>query len=275
MKMKIIPLLTAGVAVALSANTHSLGKKWETEALLKVPESVLVDAGRGILYVSNIDGQPWDDDGKGSISKVGFDGKIIAVDWVTGLSAPKGMGLRGNQLYVADIDRLVVIDVVKGVIVDRIAIPGAHGLNDVTIDAKGVIYVSDSKDKKIHAVKQGKATLLIEGLTAPNGVHARDGELYLMDNGSIYRLGKNHEKVPVNTGMAGNGDGLESVGGGEYLVSYWQGVIDYAKADGTREKLLDTSAEKINSADIGYDAKRRIVYVPTFSKNSVVAYQLK
>ncbi|MNY83253.1 hypothetical protein D3C86_2258940 [compost metagenome] len=52
-------------------------------------------------------------------------------------------------------------------------------------------------------------------------------------------------------------------------------MIYYVKADGTTEKLLDTSADKTNSADIGYDPAKKIVYVPTFMKNNVVAYQLK
>lgn len=275
MKKLLVVLFAAFGAAALSATTHSLVKKWETEATLKVPESVLLDAGRGVLYVSNIEGEPWADDGKGSIGKVGLDGKIIAGEWVTGLSAPKGLALHGKLLYVGDIDRVVVVDVEKGAIVEKIAVAGAHGLNDVTVDAHGVVYVSDSKDKKIYAIDHGKATLVIEGLKAPNGVHARDGELYFMDNGSLYRLGKNKEKVLVNGGMEGNGDGLEGVGGGEFVISYWPGIIHYAAADGTRQVLLDTSAEKINSADIGYDAKHRIVYVPTFFKNSVVAYELK
>lgn len=275
MKKPLAILIAAFGAAALSANTHSLVKKWETEATLKVPESVLFDAGRGVLYISNIDGEPWGDDGKGSIGKVGLDGKIIAGEWVTGLSAPKGMGVHGNHLYAADIDRIVVIDIAKGAIVDKIAIAGAHGLNDISVDPKGVIYVSDSKDKKIYAVENGKASLVIEGLKAPNGVHVRDGVLYFMDNGSIYRLGKDKEKVLVSTGAEGNGDGLESLGGNEFIVTYWQGVIDYAKADGSREVLLNTSADKINAADLGYNPKDRVIYVPTFFKNSVVAYEVK
>jgi sugar lactone lactonase YvrE len=275
MKKHLVVLFAALGAAALSANTHSLVKKWETEATLKVPESVLFDAGRGVLYTSNIEGEPWADDGKGSIGKVGLDGKIIAGEWVTGLSAPKGLALHGKLLYVGDIDRVVVVDVEKGAIVEKIAVAGSHGLNDVTVDAKGVVYVSDSKDKKIYAITGGKASVVVEGLKAPNGVHVSNGELYFMDNGSIFRLGKGGEKVPVNTGMEGNGDGLESVGGGDFLVSYWQGVIHYTKTDGAREVLLDSSAEKVNAADIGYDAKKRIVYVPTFFKNSVVAYELK
>ena len=51
--------------------------------------------------------------------------------------------------------------------------------------------------------------------------------------------------------------------------------MNYVKADGTRELLVDTRADKINSADIGYDAKTRTLYVPTFFKNSIVAYEVK
>ena len=36
-----------------------------------------------------------------------------------------------------------------------------------------------------------------------------------------------------------------------------------------------TKEEKINSADIGYDPVKKIVYIPTFAKSSVVAYTLQ
>jgi hypothetical protein len=44
--------------------------------------------------------------------------------------------------------------------------------------------------------------------------------------------------------------------------------------DGTVTKLIDSREEKINTADIGYNVSKKILYVPTFLKNSVVAYQL-
>src|ERR1700712_3942908 len=122
------------------AQDHSLTKIWQTDTLLKVPESVLFDGVDGILYVSNIDGQPWEKDGKGSIGKVGLDGKIIKVDWVTGLNAPKGLGMFKNNLYVADVDNVVIIDIAKGVISKRIPIEGAQGLNDISVDKNGKVY---------------------------------------------------------------------------------------------------------------------------------------
>ena len=98
---KLITLLVLLFLFSISfAQKHQLIKKWETDTILKVPESVLYDAANKILYVSNIDGtDPWGKDGKGSIGKVGLDGKIIKVDWVNGLNAPKGMGLYKGKLY--------------------------------------------------------------------------------------------------------------------------------------------------------------------------------
>ena len=97
---------------------HKLEKIWETDSVLKVPESVLFDGDNKVLYATNIDGtDPWGKDGKGSVAKVGLDGKVIATEWVSGLNAPKGMGLYKGKLYVADLNELVVIDIAGGKIV--------------------------------------------------------------------------------------------------------------------------------------------------------------
>ena len=275
MKTYLASVIALVVASTSFGQAHQLEKKWESAATLKVPESVLFDGARSVLYVTNIDGEPWGKDGKGSVGKVGLDGKVIAVDWVSGLEAPKGMALQGNLLYVADLEQVVVIDVEKGEVASRIAVPGAKGLNDVTIDPKGVLYVSDSQDKKLYRIENKHATVLIEKLKGPNGVLFHDGALYLADGGGLYRVGKDNGLTLINDGMTGGIDGVEHVAGGDFIVSCWSGVIHYVKADGTRETLLDTRGDKINSADIGYDAKTRTLYVPTFFKNSIVAYEVK
>src|SRR5687767_14656153 len=83
-----VTLLLAGGAQAQTDNkSHKLTQVWESDASLKVPEGVRFDAKRKVLFVSNIDGEPWAADGKGSIGKVGLDGKVIAAEWVTGLDA--------------------------------------------------------------------------------------------------------------------------------------------------------------------------------------------
>ncbi|HCN83841.1 MAG TPA: ATP/GTP-binding protein, partial [Sphingobacteriaceae bacterium] len=96
------------------------------------------DKANNVLYVSNIDGkEPWGADGKGSIGKVGLDGKIITAEWVSGLDAPKGIGMYDGKLYVADLTNLVIIDIKAGKIDKKVPIAGSKGLNDVSIDGKG------------------------------------------------------------------------------------------------------------------------------------------
>jgi hypothetical protein len=275
MKTYLVSMLALVVATSSFGEAHKLEKKWESEASLKVPESVLFDAERKLLYVTNIDGEPWGADGKGSVGKVGLDGKVLAIDWVSGLQAPKGMALRGKLLYVGDLQEVVVIDVEKGEIASRIAVAGAKGLNDVTIDSKGVLYVSDSQDKKIYRIENGQAKVILEKLKGPNGVLFHDGALHVADGQGLYRMEDGGKLTLINDGMEGGIDGVEHVKGGDFLVSCWSGTLHYVKADGTRETLLDTRGDKINAADIGYDAKTRTVYVPTFFKNSVVAYEVK
>jgi len=70
-------------------------------------------------------------------------------------------------------------------------------------------------------------------------------------------------------------DGVEQTTDGDFIVSCWNGIVYYVKQNGIKETLFDTRPQKISSADIGYDAQKKIIYVPTFFGKSIVAYQLK
>lgn len=270
-------VITAAAAFAFAghAHAHELVRKWETPAELAVPESVCIDRVRHVLYTSNIDGEPWGDDKKGSLGKVSLDGRIIAAEWVTGLSAPKGLALVGNRLYVGDMKEVVVVDVDKAAIVKRIAMPGAEGLNDVAAGPDGAVYVSDSYGKKLFVIRNDRPEVLLDKLEGPNGVVWHDGALYLLDRGSAFRIGADRSLTPITSGIEGVIDGIEPVSADEFLISTWQGTVMFVNADGTRETLLDTRDDKINAADIGYDPKTRTLYVPTFFHKTIAAYELK
>jgi YVTN family beta-propeller protein len=276
MRKSILLSLSILFCAAVSAQVPQLVKKWETDTLLKVPESVLYDEKGKVLYVTNIDGtDPWAEDGKGSVSKVGLDGKIISVEWVSGLNAPKGMGLHKGKLYVADLKSIIVVDAATGKVDSKIEVGGAQGLNDVSVDEKGVVYVSDMPGKKIYRIENGKQEIILENLNRPNGVLAHKNEFFVLDNGTLFKMNKDKSLTKITDGLEGGTDGIENIGGNNYIVSCWAGSLWHVNTDGTKTNLLDTREKKINTADIGYDSKNRIVYVPTFWKNSVVAYELK
>jgi hypothetical protein len=68
-KFLILLVILTVPATRLLAQIH-LEKRWESDTTLKTPESVLFDPANKILYVSNINGDPWAKDGNGSIGKV-------------------------------------------------------------------------------------------------------------------------------------------------------------------------------------------------------------
>lgn len=255
--------------------THKLIAKWESDSLFKVPESVLFDANNQVLYVSNIEGtEPWGADGKGSIGQLGLDGKIINAEWVKGLQAPKGMGIFNGKLYVADLKEVVTIDIASGKIENRFKVPGAVGLNDISIDATGVIYVTDSQGKRLYRIESNSASIILDSLAGPNGVLVNGSNLYILNAGGFYKISKSGGLGLIADGMEGGTDGVENVQGDEFIVSCWAGAVWYINDDGRKELLYDGKSIGKNTADIGFDPATRTVYVPTFWKNTVMAFEV-
>ncbi|MBW1673776.1 MAG: hypothetical protein JRJ45_09065, partial [Deltaproteobacteria bacterium] len=80
----------------VGGDRYKVDKQWQTKKELRVPESVLYDESRNVLYVSNINGKSAEKNGQGFISKVSLDGKIEVLKWATGLHAPKGSAIYKN-----------------------------------------------------------------------------------------------------------------------------------------------------------------------------------
>lgn len=276
MKKIILPLAFVFTSmVCAQAQKATVQKLWATDTILKVPESVLVDDKENCIWVSNIDGASTAKDGKGSISKLSKSGTPINLEWITGLNAPKGMAKYKQELYVADLTELVVIDIKKAVIIKKIPIEGSVFLNDVTVNNKGAVFVSDSRTGKVHRYENNVVTTEVENLQGPNGLLSIEDQLLILDKGSLLSLTASGAISKIMDGMDPSTDGIERVAPNQYLVSCWNGIVYYVIAGAQKITLFDTRTEKINSADIGYDAKNKIIYVPTFLKNSVVAYQLQ
>jgi len=274
---KVIGSLALVIVVFVSASAQkvTVQKLWTTDTILKIPESVLVDDKENCIWVSNIDGASNGKDGKGSISKLSKTGTPINLEWITGLNAPKGMAKFKQELYVADLTELVVIDIKKATIIKRVPIEGSVFLNDVTVNNNGAVFVSDSRTGKVHRFENNQVTIEVENLQGPNGLLSIEDQLLILDRGSLLSVTPGGAISKIMDGMDPSTDGIERVAPNQYLISCWNGIVYYVVAGAQKVTLFDTRSEKINSADIGYDAKKKIIYVPTFLKNNVVAYQLQ
>lgn len=250
----------------------SLTLLWETPEELITNESVLFDENSGVIYVANIEGNPTEKDGKGSISIISKSGEILVQEWVSGIDAPKGMGISNGKLYVTNIDELVEIDIETAKISNRISVAGAQFLNDV--DTHGdKVYFSDMNTGKIHLYENGNLSLFAEGQESINGLRiGNDGTVYGLDAGGLKKYNSEGSFEIINSVVTG-GDGLIILDENTFLASRWQGEI-YIIQNGQETKLLDTTSAESNTADIGYMAEENLVFVPTFFKNKVAAYKL-
>ena len=263
---------------AQSDPVYTLTEVWRTDTILRTCESVLYDETRQVLFVSCINGMPSEKDGKGYISMLDPDGNIRSLEWVTGLDAPKGMGIVGNRLYVTDIDQLVVIDIEKAEIEERIQVEVASFLNDVAVGADRKVYFSDSDMGFLWIYSDGMVeSWITEGLERPNGLFVEEKRVLLTSSGSqdLKVIDKSTGKFETVTTEIGFGDGIEFTGKeGFYITSSWSGEVFLIFPDYSKVSLLKTSGQDINSADIGFNIEDQVVYIPTFFDNRVVAYKL-
>lgn len=256
---------------------YKLTKLWESDTVFTTVEAALYDVATDVIYVSNIEGDPWGQDGKGSIGRLKPDGTTIDAKWITGLNAPKGLGIVGNKLFVTDNFDLVEIDIPMGKIVKRYNVKDCGGLNDVTTSPEGIVYFTDSQKGALHKLENGKVSTIIDSLKGSNGILFEKDRLLFATWGdeslNEYRFAD--QKSSIIADSLTQPDGIEAVGDGGYLVSAWKGLINYVAADGKTTLILDTAKDTISSADIDFIQDKKTLLVPTFFRNTIAAYKLE
>lgn len=272
------------IALSLSP-LQAATEVWTITQSIETPESAYYDSESGFIFVSNIAGAPDQKDGKGWISKISQDGKVLSGKWVEQLSAPKGLRAKNGTLWATNIDEVVSIEVKTGRILSKIPIPGAKFLNDLVIAEDGTLYVSDTFGNTIYRVRDQTPSVFVKSrLTdGPNGLLIQG--LYLVvaswgipnpdwstkTPGRLIRFGLNtRRKYGLSRAALGNLDGLELDESGNYLVSDWvAGKIFRVSPRGDSHEIL--SGLK-NSADIGYVPGKKLLIVPQMGANKVTAY---
>ncbi len=253
---------------------------WRSGRDFLIPESAAYDSATDAFYVSNYDGyNPSQGAGRQSISKLMPDGKVAALQWVSGLNNPTGLAVRNGRLYAVERTGIVEIDIPSAKIVNRIVLPGAGFPNDITVAENGDIFVSDSRKGCIYKISGGQAEEWLGGpsITAPNGIHALKGKLIVGTNGDgclkAVDLATKDISVLTNLGV-GTIDGLGSDRESNLLVSHNEGRLFRVSPDGRVETILDTTALRMNIADFTYVADKNVVVFPTFTDSRVAAFRL-
>ncbi len=272
---QLLLTLTAIIFFVIHLCAQSFDKVWETKKVFKTPESVLYDAHRNQIYVSNINGKPTVKDNNGFISILDTNGVVNKLNWVSGINAPKGMAQIDSLLYVTDIDRIVIININQAKIVKIVDVEGASFLNDITAISTGELIISDMAMNHLLIFDGNKATIWLEDdlLVSPNGLAYYKESLYVGTDNKLLKVNPDSKKVKVHIEETGPIDGLIALGMNRFVVSDWSGRV--LLADPTDKIVLQSTAnQNIQAADLGFLPEEKIVLIPTFFDNRVVARRL-
>jgi hypothetical protein len=256
-------------------------------------ESVGYDAKRHVFYTSDFGAalKPADKDGQGKITKVSLDGKILEDGFIKPkgnvMNKPKGIWVRGDRLWVTDIDSVWVFDLKtkKG---KKLDLPGIGFANDPTVMG-GALYVSDNRNDKLVRVepadflnaKSPKITLVFSGKGVnPNGLYPGKGGTLLMVGfvgkdkpRGIFSMapGKAPKKISDDIGVL---DGLYRMKSGDLLATDWVSgsLFQWNKKMGV--KKLATGFKGPADIAVVPNAKGYLVAVPDLVKGEIRLAQL-
>ncbi|MEX2178930.1 MAG: SMP-30/gluconolactonase/LRE family protein [Gemmatimonadaceae bacterium] len=281
-----------------SGATSATVKVGETSGF-DVPESVRYDEELDVYYVSNINGNPSQKDNNGYIARVRADSTSVMTRLVEGgragvtLHAPKGMALRGDTIFVADIDVLRMFNRRTGASLGSVDFRAQNAtfLNDVAVGPDG-IYVTDTGIafdaqgamshpgvNRIFRVVGRRVTVMAQGdsLSNPNGIawDAANSRFVLAPFGSqsvqAWVAGQAHPTALVSG--PGGYDGVEVLANGNLLVSSWADSTVHIVHGGTHMMPMVRGVEA--PADIGVDTRRNLVAVPLFNGGRVEYYRIQ
>lgn len=253
---------------------------------LSTPESVVHDPIGDVYLVSNIEGSPFEADGRGFVSRIAPDGRVLSARFIDGLDAPKGLALSSNGavLAVADLTVLKLFDRATGTPRGAVRVPGATFLNDVAAGPNGAFYVTDSgmgpgpggvaptgSDAIYRVAADGSVTAIARGTTLamPNGIATLETGLVLASFGDkrLRRLGWDGvtEAEPMEL-PAGQSDGVVALERGCIVVSSFEAPGIFA---GPITGPFTLVSKGILAADIGMDRRRGRLLVPQIAENAL------
>ena len=213
---------------------------WFSDEGLSNIESIIYDSERNVFYVSN--GHEYKLGIKGYISKISEDGQLIDLTWIDSLSRPTGMAIIEDTLYVADVDRLRLINIVTGTEIEnhREVIQNS-GLNDVAVNKNKEVYVSASAAHAIYKMNGNELELWLQDsihLQWANGLWSEGDRLYCAGQNLVSIHLNSKEITSVLTPGIEDFDGIVRVDSQMYLSTIGISSIWVLDANGATHKKL-------------------------------------
>ena len=265
------PAASAPAQDSMEAQAPSLELVWKASGFLN-PEGVAFQGDT--IFISSVAGEGSGKDGEGWISRVSMSGEVLEERWVDGLNAPKGMAVRGEKLFVSDIDAYHVIDIPTAEIENTYTVEGAGFLNDITV-WQGEVYVSDSGTATILQLDENgyKEWLSDERLGGVNGLTANGDRLLIatMRSGSLFETLGDGDLSEIATGME-NADGIGVLDDGSYVVSSWPGQIWHVSNAGKTTEIINTADDPIYQNDLTRVGD--LIIVPNWQPGTVSAWRV-
>jgi len=266
-----------------------------TAAGLSSPESVLYDSAADTYLVSNINGSAFARDDNGFITRLAPDGRVATLKWIAGgahgvtLNGPKGMGVKGDTLFVADIDAVRLFDRRTGAPLASVAIPGATFLNDVAVGPDGTVYITDTGIQPLGngSARSGADALWKLGpahrpvaiargsdLGGPNGIIAEDSGVTMvtLGSGQIFHFDAAGTRTELPRPPQGGLDGIVRLPDGSLLVTSWEANAIYRLSAGRYSVAVPGAT---SPADIGWDPVRHRLLVPLLTVNQIEILDLR
>lgn len=264
---------------------------------LEGPESARYDRDLDVWFVSNVNGNPAGKDNNGYISRLRPDGTPYNLKFIEGgkkgisLNAPKGLAIKGDTLWVADIDVARAFNKRTGAPITSVETRGrAKFLNGAAVGPDGAIYMTDTgvsfgpkgemshpgPDQVLRITRGGATTALSSPkLEGPNGIawDPREKRFVIVSfaGKGIYGWKPGEKDVQSIATGPGQQDGVVALPDGRLLITSWADSSLFVVDNGQVKKV----ASGIPSpADIDFAEKDSRVAVPQLMANKVQFWEL-
>ena len=265
---------------------------------LEAPEAARFDPELGVYFLASINGTPLAKDGNGYISRLTRDGQVDSLKFIAGgrggvtLNAPKGLAIKGDTLWVADIDAARAFNKRTGKPITTVSMAGrAKFLNDAVVGPDGAIYMTDTGvaddgkggmahpgPDRVFRIADRKATVALEfpDKPGPNGItwdpEASKFVIVSFQGPSIYHWAPGDSAATVIAQGPGMMDGIEALGGGRFVVSTWTDSSLFVLQGDSITTLLRGLP---GPADLAFDQERSRIAVPLLTENRLEFVDLK